>query len=304
MKFSIPLTFLITSALLWGTSFPVVELNLRYLGVNFYILFIFRYLIALISSFIIIIVLKKSKDFLIIVKDYRIVLLGLFNMLTISVAYLGQSLTIAGKAALLINLNLIFVAILSVFVFKKEKVDKFKIIGILLGLAGAYFLTIGFNFEDLFSGTIIGDIIMLVSGFFWAIYVILLRKIYIENEDSKIFTPLLISHTTFFYCFLFGLIPLIYFITFTPNLIILPTSSTSWVSILYLGLICTTLSYFFYNKGLQKRSATLAAIILLIEVLAATLLGILFLPNNTYFTLDFLIGAVFIIAAIVISSIK
>jgi len=303
MKFNIPLTFLITSALIWGTSFPVVELNLRYLGVSFYILFILRYLIALISSSIIIILLKKSKDFLILIKDYRMILLGLFNMLTITVAYLGQSLTVTGKAVLLINLNMIFVAILSVFVFK-EKLDKFKIIGIILGLIGAYFLTIGFNFEELFSGAITGDIIMLISGLMWAFYVILLKKIYVENENSKIFSPLLISHTTFFYCFLLGLIPLAFLIPFTPNLIILPNSINSWFSIIYLGLICTTISYFFYNKGLQKKSATLAAIILLIEVLSANLIAILFLPSNTYFTLDFLIGAICIITAIIISSIK
>jgi drug/metabolite transporter (DMT)-like permease len=303
MKLNVPLTLLIISALIWGTSFPVVELNLRILGVGFYVLFIFRYLVAVISSFVIVLIYKKFHDFLTVARNYRVALLGLLNMLTIVVAYLGQALTFSGKAALLINLNMIYVAILAVFIFK-EKLDKFKISGIILGIIGAYFLTIGFNFEQLFYGSITGDILMLVSGLAWAFFVILMKRIYNSNENSKSFTPLLISHTTFFYCFLFGLIPLIFLIPLAPDLMLVPNSIYSWVSILYLGLICTTVSYFLYNKGLQKKSAVLASIILLIEVLSANLLAMFFLPNQAYFTLDFLIGAIFIVVAILISSLK
>jgi drug/metabolite transporter (DMT)-like permease len=303
MKLNGPLTFLIGSALIWGTSFPVVELNLRFLGMNFYVLFIFRYLVAVISSSVIIILYKKVHDFFTIARDYKVVLLGLLNMLTIVVAYLGQALTFSGKASLLINLNMIYVAFLAVFFFK-EKLDKFKISGIILGIIGAYFLTIGFDFDQLFSGSITGDILMLVAGLIWAFYVILMKRIYNSNENSKNFTPLLVSHTTFFYGFVFGLIPFIFLILLAPDLMLMPDSLYSWVSILYLGLICTTLAYFLYNKGLQKKSAVLASIILLIEVLTANLIGMFFLPNQAYFTLDFLLGAIFVIAAILISCLK
>ena len=303
MKLNGPLTSLIISALVWGTSFPIVELNLKILGLNFYVLFIFRFLVAIISFSVIILIYKKVHNFLLLIRDYRIALLGLLNFITIGVAYFAQGLTVSGKAALLVNLNMIYVAILAVFFFK-ERLDKFKISGIILGTIGAYFLTIGFNFEQLFSGSIVGDILMLVSGVAWAFYVILMKKIYNTEENSKIFTPLLLSHGTVFYSFLFGLISFIFYIPFAPDLVFVPDSIYSWVSILYLGLVCTTVCYLLYTKGLQKKSAVLAAIILLIEVLTANLLAIIFLPNQAYFTLDFLFGAIFIIAAILISSFK
>jgi drug/metabolite transporter (DMT)-like permease len=259
MKVNVPLAFLILSALIWGTSFPVVELNLRVLGVNFYVLFILRYLIALICSFVVILIYKKFHDFLTIARDYKVALLGLLNMLTIVVAYLGQALTFSGKAALLINLNMIYVAILAIFIFK-EKLDKFKIIGIILGVIGAYFLTIGFNFEQLFYGSIMGDILMLVAGFAWAFYVIWMKKVYNNNENSKYYTPLLVSHTTFFYCLIFGLIPFIAFIPFAPDIMLIPDSIYSWVSILYLGVVCTTIWHVFlapsslFHSGFPIRS--------------------------------------------------
>ena len=73
------LTYLIISALIWGTSFPAIETILSFFVINFYILYIIRLFIAFIGSFLLITILKRIKIFFSYIANVKLILLGLFN---------------------------------------------------------------------------------------------------------------------------------------------------------------------------------------------------------------------------------
>jgi len=295
---------LVIASLIWGTSFPAVEFGLK-AGLNFYLIFLLRYLIGAFGALIIVLALKRAHLFLSLFKNRLAVLLGGLNALASILGTYGQIYTASGKAALLLNINFIYVAILSVLIFKgKEKLDKYRIVGIILGVFGAYFLTIGFNFQQLFMGSLLGDLMILLSGFVWAIFIVLSKEVLDNKEPSKSIDPIDLNNSVICTSVLFGLIPFLFLIFIDPSVYVMPGDFVSWLVIINLGLPCTTIAYILYNKGLARMSPIVVSIISLIEVLTATALGIIFLPNKFYFSIDFIIGACLIIGAIIISSLK
>jgi drug/metabolite transporter (DMT)-like permease len=132
------------------------------------------------------------------------------------------------------------------------------------------------------------------SGIFWGFYIVLTRKVL--SSSNTPFKPLNLSLTTTILSFLF-LIPLIplYF----NSLFSIPAiSSGIWAELVYLGIICTTVAYTFYCIGLKSMPAVNATFILLLETVVGVFLGIVF--RHELFTLFSIIGAVLIIAAMII----
>jgi drug/metabolite transporter (DMT)-like permease len=296
--------FLVIASLIWGTSFPAIEFGLKS-GLNYYLILLLRYLIGAFGSLFIVAILKRGRLFLSLFKNRRLVLLGVLNLIATICGTYGQIFTASGKAALLLNINFIYVAILSVLIFKgKERLDKFKMVSIVLGIFGAYFLTIGFDFQQLFMGTLLGDIMILLSGFIWALFIVLSKELLDNKEPSKNIDPIDLNNSVICTTVLFGLIPFLFLIFIDPSVYVLPGDLISWLVMVNLGLICTPIAYILYNKGLAKMSPIVVSIISLLEVLTATTLGIIFLPNILYFSLDFAIGASLIICAIIISNAK
>lgn len=296
------LTYLIISAFIWGTSFPVIETILSFFTINFYILYIIRLAIAFLGSLLLITILKRIKLFLKNITNIKLILLGLINAAAFGLQIFGQQFTTAGKTALLIDLNIIFVAILSKIVLK-EKLTKFKTVGIILGLIGAYFLTIGFNFQQILLGNIIGDLTIFIAGFIWAFYIVGSRSVLKKDNEKKIN---FFDYTNIinFYTLIFGLIPLIFMIFINVESLYISNSLILWLLILHLGLNCSFIAFLLFHKGLEKTSSVIASIVLLIEVVTANILGMIFLPHITYFTIDFLIGAIFTILAVISCSLS
>jgi drug/metabolite transporter (DMT)-like permease len=304
MKDSKSFTLLVIASLIWGTSFPAIEFCINE-GFHFYLVFLLRYLIGAFGALFIVVVLRRGHLFLGLFKNRKIVLLGVLNLIAVICGTYGQIFTASGKAALLLNINFIYVAILSVLIFKgKEKLDRYRIVGIILGIFGAYFLTIGSNFQQLLMGDWIGDLMILLSGFIWAVYIVLSKELLDNKEPSRNIDPIDLNNSVICASVLFGLIPFLFLIFFDPTVYVMPGNFGAWLIMINLGLPCTTIAYILYNKGLAKMSPIVVSIISLIEVLTATALGIIFLPHEFYFSLDFVIGASLIIGAIVISSLK
>lgn len=297
-------SLLVIASLIWGTSFPAVEFGLK-AGLNFYLLFLLRYLIGAFGVLIVILIFKRAHSSISLFKNRRVILLGGLNAFAAILGTYGQIFTPSGKASLLLNINFIYVAILSVLIFKgKEKLDKIKIVGIILGFFGAYFLTIGFNFQQLFMGSLLGDLMIILSGFIWAIYIVLSKELLDNNEPSKSIDPIDLNNSVICISVIFGLIPFLFLIFIDPSVYMMPSDIVSWLVIINLGIPCTTIAYILYNKGLAKMSPIVVSIISLLEVLTATVIGIIFLPNIFYFSIDFIIGSCLIIGAIVISNLK
>lgn len=115
-------------------------------------------------------------------KDYRRILIcAIFGMGLNMLAFLkGLALTTPINSAVLVTLTPIFVLILSVFLIK-EKISSRKIIGILVGLAGAIGLIVfGNEIRQDAPNIALGNFSLLLNSLFFATYLIL-AKILIEK---------------------------------------------------------------------------------------------------------------------------
>jgi drug/metabolite transporter (DMT)-like permease len=80
------------------------------------------------------------------------------------------------------------------------------------------------------------------------------------------------------------------------------TSKTTWIIWIYLGLIVGTITLFIQTWGQRFIDSTRTAILFSLEPIFATVFGIIFADEPI--TFQFFTGAVFIMLAIIISSIS
>src|SRR5207247_9686097 len=79
-------------------------------------------------------------------------------------------LTTASKTALLVNVNIVFIAILMVLFFG-ETVSREKVAGILIGLFGVVVLATKLDPASLGGGQFAGDLLVFLAGFILSFYV-------------------------------------------------------------------------------------------------------------------------------------
>jgi len=278
----------ITAAILWGTSFPVIRFGLQY--VNPFSFVTARFLVASIILLVVIFVKQKKVKFTIF-KQYflnkHIAILGFINSLGFIFQFIGQTLTTATKAAMLINTNVIFVALISYFVLHEKMTIK-RGIGIIIALLGIMLIISEGNVNFLYSGTIIGDAIVFSASILWAVYIIEMKKSAVENYDYLMFISAMI-----FYTFLFNMIFSIPFLSFT-----FVSSFEAIYAILHTGILCTAIAFLLWFKGLEYIDATSSSIYMLLEVLTAALISNVFLSEQI--TLGLVIGGFLLFMGIII----
>ncbi|MHA1145365.1 MAG: DMT family transporter [Candidatus Helarchaeota archaeon] len=298
--------YLVASALIWGTSFPFTRFALLFY--DFFSFLFLRNIFAMMSTASLFLVMNRHdlKSQLIYLKNPHVILLGVVTVFAMIFQFWGQSLTLAGKSALLINTNIIWTAIISAFWFK-ERLTKRGLLGMIAGLMGVYFLTIGFRFFMLFEAiTIIsffGDLLCLISGIFWAGYIVLSKKIVSLKEEGKhsVDTSSLVFFSTL-YMFIILLIPSLFFVRFYNPFISVSLNVLIYWDAFYLGIFCSCIAYVFYFRSLRDISATISSVYLLIEVLGAYIIEFFIFLQIPLF--DSFIGGGLICLALVLISVK
>ncbi|MDD1776679.1 MAG: DMT family transporter [Candidatus Helarchaeota archaeon] len=285
--------FTALSATIWGTSFIFVKITVDELGI-FFSLFI-RMFLAFLSSAILFIIMNRQVIHanLFYFKRSYVYLITLLNVGGYFFQNLGATITGSAKIALLVNSTSFMVPIISYFILK-EIFNYKKGIGLVVGFSGLFFLTTGGDFQTLLQGSIIGDLFCLLGGLCWALYIVFSRKLLIQKDEG--YQPLNLSFVTIMlsFLFLFPLIPM-YLTSFAQ---ITSITADLWLELTYLGIFTTTIAYTLYYIGLKSISATKSAFILLLEVVFATLIGILLIGE--IFNIFHIFGAILIIAAIII----
>jgi drug/metabolite transporter (DMT)-like permease len=266
---------LFLSALLWGSSFPVIKFGLNR-GIDPISFLTVRLFIA---SILIIPFIKREIN-LKVFTEKKILLLGITNAGGFFFQYIGQKYTFANNAAVIANLIVIFVAVLS-FIILKERFGIFKVSGVILSFIGLILVSgvdpVRLNFNK-------GDLIMLLSPILWSFFVILSKDISDSGSIKKYLFPI------YFLTFLF-LIPMTNFSKINFNL-------TFILLILYLAIFCTIVPYMFFLKAMRTVSATTATIITSFEIIFSIIIAY-FLLGETI-GLRFLVGLILIFTAIVL----
>ena len=278
------------AAFFWGTSFPVIELGLEIIDPFWFAQL--RFLIASLGSLVVVHLYRKRISHSLITNPW-IWCLGLFNALGFIAQFFAQTLTTATKTALLINLNLVTVAILSSLLFS-EQFSKKKYIAILLSITGVFLLTTGGDISALISGEFLGDMVALCAGFAWAFYIITNKKVVSSPKMEVIPLVACVMLTTSLFMIPFT----IFFGGLEIGKINIGFSGLGFI--LYIGIFCNVIPFVLWTSGLKRLQPTVSSLFMLFEVFIAAILAMLFLYESLTFV--GLLGGLIIVFAIIIIS--
>ncbi len=185
--------------------------------------------------------------------------LGIALFLGSSFQQFGIVSTTAGKAGFITGLYVILVPIICLF--WKQKTILPTWVGALLAVMGMYLLSVTAEFS-----ISRGDLLVLVSAFFWAIHVLLISWL------SRKFDALLLSLYQFIFCAIFSLLAAV-----ETEVITVAGIQAATQPILYTGIFSVGIAYTLQIIAQQKAHPAHASIILSLESVFAVIGGYLFL---------------------------
>jgi len=277
----IAIILLILTTVLWGTSFIITK-NITedvpiflYLGLRFLIAFF-----GFVPFFPHLKYLNK-----------KILLMGLITGLLyffgIVFQTYGLQSTTAGNTGFITGLSTIIVPFLTWIGYKKRLQIRIWF-AVILSVAGMAFLLLEGE-----SGLFIGDILVLMCAFFFALYIVLNDKYVrlIDVYSYSIIQVLIISASSFICSLILG-----------EPYGLMSYQSSFWIVMIYMGIAVMTLTILFQNWSQQYQDPTQTAIIFTLEPVFAALFG--FLIGNEILSMFAWIGCGLIFCAILITVLK
>ena len=216
------------------------------------------------------------------------VICGVMLCVSVNLQQFGIAMYPAGAPAeahsgFLTAMYILFVPLLGLF-FKKRP-GPFVLIGVVIAVAGLYFLCLSGGFDALYAG----DIPVLICGLCFAVQILCVDH-YIAEVD-----PVKLSSIQFFVTGVLSAVLMLIFEHPRMDVIL-----SAWQPILYLALLSSAVGYTLQIVG-QKyaKSPTLASILMSMESVFAMLGGIVIMGVTP--TAQELIGCALMFAAIVIA---
>jgi drug/metabolite transporter (DMT)-like permease len=261
----------------WGLTFPVTKDALRFIPAVYFIFIRF----TLASLFVYIIFHKRIRQ-----DRFRSFLPGLIVAITIFLGFITQTVglnyTSANKSAFITSMYVVFVPFISFFL-EKRRLSFWPAIGILLAVAGLYFLA-----RPTAAGFNLGDILTLTCAFAFA-FQIVLTNIYTRRHDGSLLL---------FYEFAAAAVLCIPFLWVKTDTAVVINRQLIF-AITYISLVATVFNIFIQNKFQKNVLTTKAALIYATEPIFASVFAYLFLGE--FFTRSGLLGAGLIIAGLFVS---
>ncbi|MFX1386832.1 MAG: DMT family transporter [Promethearchaeota archaeon] len=277
----IAILLLILTTVLWGSSFIITK-NLTQ-NVPIFLYLGLRFLIAFFGFIPFFPHLKNLNK--------KIFLMGLITGLLyffgIVFQTYGLQSTTAGKTGFITGLSTIMVPFLTWIGFKKRPHLRIWF-AVVLSVTGMAFLLLEGE-----SGLFIGDLLVLICAFFFALYIVLNDK-YVRLVDVYLYSiiQVLIISASSFLCSLILREPydlLSYQLPF-------------WLIMTYMGIAVMTLTILFQNWSQQYQGPIQTAIIFTLEPVFAALFG--FLIGNEILSVFAWVGCGLIFTAILITVLK
>ncbi|MTI69660.1 MAG: EamA/RhaT family transporter [Firmicutes bacterium] len=262
--------FAIISTILWAGNFVIARII--YEDITPITLSFLRWSIALIAllPFTYKKLIKNKKLILANIKYLSIVsFLGitLFNTLI----YFGSHTTYASNLAVIIASSPVFIIILAKF-FCNEKISLNKALGLIIALSGVLFIISKGNIKNLLAFSFTpGDIYALFAAIVFAIYNILVKKKPKEFDMETFLISTFLIGWGFLIPFYIGEKLSGSFITIDLTLIL---------SLLYVGIFASLISFFSWNKTIDTLGPSKAAILYYLTPIFSNLAAGLFLNED------------------------
>lgn len=282
-----PVAVIALSGLLWGTSFVAMKVGLEY--VDPYSFAFLRLVMAFVFSAAFLFLRERPK--LNVLRDWRIWVLGILNGAGFVLQFVGISYTTATRTALIVNSNVAFTALLS-WRLLHEQIGLGGFAALPLALLGVFLLTTGGDLGALVGGQATGDLLVLMSGLVWSVFLVLNKKIVTEKDSS-------VSQMA-------AWVMLVTAISIAPVALIFGKVSSAvlpweaWGAIVFTAVVCTFIPYLLFTKAQRSVGATLSALVLLIEVVVAIVSSALILGEQL--AIGSGLGAVLVCASIILAS--
>lgn len=253
--------------LFWGASFIATKYLLAELTPETIISMRLILAITLLLS----IALIQKRDFSINFKSHLYILvLAMIAVFHLWIQVTGLKFTTASNTGWIIGTAPIFMAILGL-IFFKEKLNALKIIGIITATFGLLLLV---GKGDLSNIDLIknkGDLLVLSSSFTWGIYSMVNKKI------SLNYSPLM----TILYLFIMMAIIIIPFTVSASSInSVKNLSGLGWIAILFLGLLCSGVSYVIWAYALREMESAKVGAYLYFEPFVTVLTAWIFLRED------------------------
>lgn len=278
-------SLVLLASLLWGTSFPAIKLAVGGGDVDPFLLTFLRLAIgALLGSAFVAVFRRPARG---VLRNPYVWVLGALNAISFDLQHLGEVFTTASKTSLLVNVNVVFIAVLMAVLYR-ERMTRVKVSGVAFGLVGVAVLATRLDPAFATQGEFRGDVLVLLSGIVWALYTINTKEMLERGGDVIALSVGVLATTA-----LFSLSALPFVDLGRP----VPTSG--WFGVAWLGLVSTFLPLALWSLALRRISPTVSAILLLMEVVMATVLSIAFLGES--FTPLFLVGGTLVLLGVALA---
>lgn len=271
------------AVLFWGASFIATKYLLDELTQETIISM--RLILAIL--FLLMIALFQKRDFSINLKSHTyILLLAIIAVFHLWIQVTGLKFTTASNTGWIIGTAPIFMALLGLFFFK-EKLNALKVTGIIIATFGLLLLVGNGNPTNIDLIKNKGDLLVLSSAFTWGIYSMVNKKI------SLNYSPVM----TILYLFIMMAIIIIPFtVTETAINSVINLSSVGWIAILFLGLLCSGVSYVIWAYALREMESAKVGAYLYFEPFVTVIAAWIFL--NEDITLFMILSGLIITAGV------
>jgi drug/metabolite transporter (DMT)-like permease len=277
------LALLILSSVLWGGSFVSVKIGLEYINA-----YDFAFLRLASAAFVLLAVLGIQRKFeLTALKEPSVWALGLLNGVGFTLQFVGLLYTTAAKTALLVDLNVVVIAILSWRAFG-ESFGVRKKLGVIVGVIGALLITTNGDLSTLAQGELRGDLLVFVAGLVWAVFIVFHKRVQMRRQRNVIEMSATVMLVT-----ALSLLPMALLLG-GLNLRAIVAQGWEWVAIS--ALVCTVLPYALWVAALKAVTATIASVVGMLEVVCAMVLSTLLLGER--YTAVTLLGAILVLGSI------
>ncbi|MBC7112509.1 MAG: DMT family transporter [Candidatus Methanomethyliales bacterium] len=253
---------LLVSTIIWGVSFPVVKAALGEMDPFLFVFLRFGIASLFVLSYLTLFKKKVSKLF----RSRILWILGITNALGFAMEFYGMTLTTASKASLLVNVNVVFMAIFATYLLG-ERMTLRTIVGIILGVIGVALITTEGDPSRLSGGSILGDLIIFLGGIVWAY-----SNIYNKRAATELgMTPMEVTESMIIISTL-GLLPFLPLSNWTFS-----TSTLAISSIIYTSIVCTIVGFYLFYRALRELTVVNTGIVLLFEIVVAVVIANTFL---------------------------
>jgi drug/metabolite transporter (DMT)-like permease len=294
---------LIVTALIWGGAWPLgrwlVSEEVGGETVPPMIIIFLRYFIVIWPFFIILYLREGTFHFKFAKTHWKA--LGFMGFISVTVhqtaTLFGQIFTAASDASIILSVNPIMVVIISCTVVRIEKLNLNIILGSVLALLGIV-LVVGASPNIATQDRIIGDILIVIAAFSYALYTVLSR-IFLEMNNNTVTSLSLITWVSFYG--LITTIPVLVIVNpeYLDLSLFFQIPERVWWGLFYLIFISTLIGYWFFIEGVKRLTAVRASIFQnLVPIFGITLSAIFLL--ETIDPIAHVLSTVLIITGIVL----